>query len=99
MRTCRLHELKVYFPIRQTPLLPEKKPDVQSRQDGFVIHIASRRMTGFITWAETAVFELSPSLSDAWKFSSRAAARQAIGRALGPAGAKLNITVVSWSQP
>src|SRR5262249_32167095 len=60
---------------------------VRGRGPGFVIWLSApnSRVSGFITWAETGVAELSPAIRDAWHFPTLRAANDAARRALGPA--------------
>jgi hypothetical protein len=54
---------------------------------GFIIWVKATnwKARGVVTWAETAVVEVSPAVEDAWHFPTRQAAWISICRALGPA--------------
>jgi len=52
---------------------------------GFVVWLSAPngKTRGFITWAETAVAELSPAIQDAWHFPTVEAANDSVSRAFG----------------
>jgi hypothetical protein len=60
---------------------------VYGRGPGFVVWVgaANSRISGFISWAETGVAELSPVIRDAWHFPTPQAANIAVNRAFGAA--------------
>jgi len=58
----------------------------QIRGPGFVIRVSSpkRGFRLFITWAETGVAELSPDVTEAWRYPSFYAANDSARLAFGP---------------
>jgi hypothetical protein len=58
---------------------------IVARGPGFVVWLTAPngKTQGFITWAETAVAELSPAIQDAWHFPTVKAANDSVSRAFG----------------
>jgi hypothetical protein len=58
---------------------------VRGRGPGFVIWLSRRNspVAGFVTWAETGVAELSPTIRDAWRFPTLNAANSKRGKSRG----------------
>lgn len=72
-----------------------------ARGPAFVVWVSATngKTRGFITWAETAVAELSPYILDAWHFPTAKAANDSVARALGPAAEDFGTAVFPAPPP